>query len=728
MKRIYSTLFALTAFCGVAFADDVATSIAFYQSSPTSPALTPIVAPLYAVTFPDTQVGKTSAVTIFIQTPSSSNHTYTVNNPIVRGAAFSVGAISGTVMPQSNGFGSIVVNFSPTSAATDFASGTLQFSLKADNGLSFDYTFTLSGRVTSSRIVVSYALSSTNNQIVIQSGGTVSLPNTPVNTTTSATFTVSDTGTAPATVDSVSLTGAAYTLSGLSLLPTNLIAGGVFQFTVNFTPTAAQQYPGAVTLSVNGTVSTFTLTGIGVTSAISYETVTGTTAKPLVPGATVVFADTPADGVSKSTVSIRVSNTGNAVGTLSTINISGTDFSIANLPSLPTMLGAANATGTAPSSVLFDIVFQPSKPGPSTGRLQIGTDLFLLSGNGLGSLLTTAVDVGTGAVTVANKSTIAVPNTAVGSRRSIFIVVTNAGNHPATVSSFSVSGVGFSTPTPPALPIALAAGQSQRFEVRFAPVSTGTVTGTLAVNDQIFTLVGSGDPPPSLPAVTISGVGAMTDPLQQPSVALQIASAYTADVRGVLTLSFLSDSFSDDPAIQFANGSRTVNFTIPAGSTRANFDQLGTSAPFQTGTVSGRVVFSTSFTTGTVDITPGSAPSLTTTIPQGPPQLTSVRLGTQTDTTFELLISGYSTSRSVQQLALQLGGTTGTNLQTTAQTVDVSSAFTNWYASPLSRTFGSQFTLTLTLTVNGDPKALQSVAVTASNAKGTSAVKTVNLR
>jgi len=162
-----------------------------------------------------------------------------------------------------------------------------------------------------------------------------------------------------------------------------------------------------------------------------------------------------------------------------------------------------------------------------------------------------------------------VPNTAVGARRSVFITVTNTGNLPATVSSFSAAGPVFTTPTLPALPVALAPGASQRFEVRFAPVSIGAVTATLAINDQIFTLVGSGDPPAALPAITISGVSAQTDPLQQPSATVQLASAYPADLRGVLTLAFLSDSFADDPAIQFANGTRTVNFTIPANTTQA---------------------------------------------------------------------------------------------------------------------------------------------------------------
>ncbi len=718
MTKLFTSLLAVLAFAGSGRADDLASSINFYYQSSSNGTPVPVTPPLNAIAFPDTVSGKTSTVTLLIQTSQNSTHTYAIKTPLIRGAAFSVSQQSATVPPMASGFGTIAIVFAPT--AGDFATGTLQFTLVSENNLSFDYAFTLSGRVISSKVSTSYIVSPTNNQTTISSGNTISFPNTPVNSTSQATFVVSNTGTAPATVDSVSLTGDGYKLSSLSLVPASVPAGGDFRFVINFAPLAAKRYSGSLMVSINGTSGTYLLDGQGTIAALTYQTLTGTTAKPLLPGQTVTFPDTTADGVAKSTVTVQVTNTGNADGTLSNISISGADFTLANVPALPRVLPATNFS-------TFDVVFQPSKPGPTTGRLQIGNDVFLLAGNGLGSLLTVTVDYGTGPIPILNRGTIAVPNTAVGTRRSVFVTVTNTGNLPATVSSFSASGTVFTTPPSP-LPVALAAGQSQSFEVRFTPLATGAVTGTLTINDLLFTLVGSGDPPAALPAVTISGVSAQTDPLQQPTATVQIAKPYTSDLRGALTLTFLSDSFTDDPAIQFANGTRTVNFTIPANTTQAVFDQLGRSAPFQTGTVSGRVLLTANFTIGTVDITPTTAPSVSTTIPQGPPQLSSVRLGTVSSSSIQLLISGYSTSRSVQQLALQFTGVSGTNLQTTSQNVDVSSAFTNWYADPASRPFGSQFTLTLTLTVTGDINALQSVSLTASNAKGTSIVKSVALK
>ena len=723
--KFLTPLLAVFALCGIAAADDLPSSLTFYYTVSTAPALNPVTS-ITPITFPDTPLGKSSAVNFLIQTAQTSKNTYTIVNPLVRGTGFTLGGSSGTVPAMASGFGLIPISFSPTSG--DVANGLLTFTLATTTGLSFDYSFTLFARTTSPKVTTSYSLSSTNNQIVIQPGNTIPFPNTAINAIAQATFIVANSGTGPATVDSVSIAGDGFKLASLSLVPSIVSAGGDFRFMISFTPLAANHYTGSLTVSIAGVSGTYTLDGQGTSATLTYQTISGTTAKPLATGSTIAFPDTVADGVAKSTVTIQVTNTGNADGMLANVNLSGTDFTLANLPALPKTLAAANSTTGVSSSALFDIVYQPSKPGPSTGRLQIGNDVFNLAGNGLGALLTVAADVGTGPIAVISKGTIAVPNTAVGTRRSIFVTVTNTGNQSATVSSFSASGIVFTTPSLPSLPVALAAGQSQRFEVRFTPISTGAVTGTLTVNDQTFTLVGSGDPPAALSGVTISGVGAQTDPLQQPAISVRLASAYTSDLKGVLTLTFFSDSFADDPAIQFANGTRTVNFTIPANTSQAVFDQLGTTAPFQTGTVSGRIVFSTTFTVGSVDLTPATVPSLTTTIPPGPPQLSSVRLGTPGTNTFQLLISGYATSRSVQTLALQFTGASGTNLVTTSQTVDVSSAFTNWYSDPSSRAFGSQFTLTLTLTINGDINALASVSVTASNAKGTSGAKSVSLK
>jgi hypothetical protein len=379
-------------------------------------------------------------------------------------------------------------------------------------------------------------------------------------------------------------------------------------------------------------------------------------------------------------------------------------------------------------------VFFPAKAGVATGRLQVGNDLFNLTGTGLGAALSLAVDLGLGPVAVADKAIVSLPNTGVGDKRPVYINVTNTGNVQAIVSGIGVTGTGFSIVGLPNIPATLSPSQTIQFQVQFAPTTVAVVPGVVTVNDLSLTLLGVGAAPPALPAVTFTNLPTTVSPLQQPAVGLQLAAAYPYDLKGTLTLSFLSDSYVDDPAIQFATGGRTINFKIPANSTNAIFLQasganFGTLVPFQTGTISGVITLSAAaFTVGQVDITPGTFPSRSLQIPSGPPQLSSVRVDSMTGSQMVLLISGYSTTRSVSQLSFKFTGVPGSNVATSNLNVDVSSAFANWYSNSASATFGSQFTVSVTVTISGDPTALQSIAVTATNANGTSGAQTVTLR
>jgi hypothetical protein len=67
------------------------------------------------------------------------------------------------------------------------------------------------------------------------------------------------------------------------------------------------------------------------------------------------------------------------------------------------------------------------------------------------------------------------------------------------VNNFSLTGSGFSLVSPPALPLTLAPGASQSLTIRFAPTTSGTATGILAI--------GSNDPMTAQFPVTLSGLG-----------------------------------------------------------------------------------------------------------------------------------------------------------------------------------------------------------------------------
>jgi hypothetical protein len=388
----------------------------------------------------------------------------------------------------------------------------------------------------------------------------------------------------------------------------------------------------------------------------------------------------------------------------------------------------------APGDIaVFNVVFQPARAGTSTGRLQVGNDLFNLTGNALGAALSLSVDVGIGPTAVANKAVVTVPATTVGDKRLVYINVTNTGNQPTIINGIGVSGTGFTIPTLTG-PATLSPSQTIQFQVQFAPLTVSSVSGTVNINDQTLTLLATGQMPPPLPTVSFTNVPSVLGPLQQPTVGLQFSAPYPYEVRGVLTLSFISDSFVDDPAIQFATGNRAISFLIPANATQATFLQasgasLGTLAAFQTGTVSGAVSLAiTGLTVAQVDLTPATPTSKSYQIPASVPQLRTLQVRSFVGNQVVLQVSGYSTPRNLSQLSFQFTGASGANLTTTSLNLDVSGAFTNWYSSSASDVFGSQFAVSITATITGDPTALQSISVTATNSKGASAAQTVALR
>ncbi len=243
--------------------------------------------------------------------------------------------------------------------------------------------------------------------------------------------------------------------------------------------------------------------------------------------------------------------------------------------------------------------------------------------------------------------------------------------------------------------------------------------------------------PPPLPDIKFEGATGTQDALQQPAVGLTIASAYPLALTGSLTLAFNSDVFSNDPAVQFATGGRTVAFTIPANSTRAIFANNQNQIRVQSGSLAGSITLTPSINTteGSINLTPTTPPTLTLNVAPAAPRILGVALGSKTTTTITLLISGYATNRSVTTMRLQFTPVSGENVGTTDVTVPVEASFLGYYQGLASAPFGSLFTVSVPLTLAGDIKnvtsvtdTVQSVAVTLTNRVGTSNSVPLTLR
>lgn len=226
---------------------------------------------------------------------------------------------------------------------------------------------------------------------------------------------------------------------------------------------------------------------------------------------------------------------------------------------------------------------------------------------------------------------------------------------------------------------------------------------------------------PAVPAVSVSGPPSNADPNDAIQVRANLAGPFPVPIVGRFTLSFEANAvgaFSDDPRnVQFANGSRIFEFTIPANQTQA--PAVGLKA----GTVAGTIVLTAVLLRAGESAIPTPVPTTTRiVIGRLAPRVDRACLA-RTAAGFDAVVIGYSTPRQITGASFQFIPNAGANLQTTELApAGIGAAFTAWYQSAASQTngLGSQFRLVQPFTVAGAADAVRDVRVVLSNATGSS--------
>ncbi len=622
------------------------------------------------------------------------------------------------------------VTFAPTNANGAGAQVVIPYTEMATAGpVLNNILFSFIG--TSPAFSLDYALQPNNNIVSIQPGGTIPFRPTQINTTATGNLIIVDTGSGQGVISGVSLApSTVFSLFGTPGFPYTLTPGTTtasLSIGISYTPTAVENDTGQITITyLGGATATVNLTGSGATSTYTYTYLTGTggTPTPVKPGDTITLPSVPVSTTgttpASSNVIVQVTNAGNANGVINSINaVPSPPFGISNAPVAPPTL----APGGNES---FSVTFAPTQVGVQKGTLVVGNDTFALAGTGLGPQLTFSYVSNGTTIPVASGGAVVFPSTAVSKSEQVNFTVTNSGTSDAAISLVSASApfsVAAFTPT------TLKAGQSTSFMITFTPTTVGSVTQNLLVNSTQVPLIGAGSAPPALPSYTLSGPSGNVSPVSQSGVSLTLANSYPVDLDGTLTLT-TSGNYGTDSAVQFSSGSRNVNFTIPANSTDANFAGQGSQILLQTGTVAETVTLTPSFTTsGGVLITPSSPSTLQFTVPAEAPVLTTAAVTGQTNTTFNLMLVGYTTTRSLTSLNVTFTPASGFNIPTSKFTIDVSQAASGWFLSSQSiASYGGlfsitmPFTLTQTTTKAGQTalSSLASVSATVSNGTGTS--------
>ena len=225
------------------------------------------------------------------------------------------------------------------------------------------------------------------------------------------------------------------------------------------------------------------------------------------------------------------------------------------------------------------------------------------------------------------------------------------------------------------------------------------------------------------PALSIDGLPDTTTSNQNLPFTLRLASGFGLPVTGRLTLNFVPDVIhgADDPSIRFSNSARTIDFTIPAGSTQVGISVANPANA--TGTLAGTIRIDSVLNFAGAS-TPGPTRSIT--VRRAVPVITNLRL-TRTASTLELRIEGFTNTRQLSEARVTFTASGTVDLTTASQlTVNVQAAIQSWFASAASQPFGGQFALVLPFTVSGDAANITGVGVTIVNGEGPSSPATAN--
>jgi len=281
-----------------------------------------------------------------------------------------------------------------------------------------------------------------------------------------------------------------------------------------------------------------------------------------------------------------------------------------------------------------------------------------------------------------------------GGTKTILLTLANQTGESLTVGAIGFQGTAFSLAGASPAGAAIPSGASAEIQLVFSPVSAGIQQGTLTIGVAAFPLQGTGTapPPPVYPAVSLQFTPTVIASAEQGSLAVNLSSASASSGAGTVTLAFQPavTGVADDPAVTFADGTRSVAFTVAGGASQGQFTG-GPDVAFGAGTTAGVLTF-------TVTLGNQSAQS-TLTIPAATIGIDAAVAARDvscapsvvycTTTNIQLQINGWDNTRSASQLVFTFYNSTGGVIAPGNITVAAGSAFQQYFAaSDMAGVFG----------------------------------------
>jgi hypothetical protein len=464
----------------------------------TSPALT-VSAP--SLNFGDVQMG--SKATLQLTLTSSGTAPVTISSSTIAGQAFGISSVAYpagvTGWPATLNPGQQVVlsiAFAPDSA-TSFT-GDLAVASDASGG------------------AANVPLSGTGDAVpapnLTLSTTSIDFGQSAIGTKVSRTLTLTSTGNAPLNINTITVSGAMFSVGTVSV-PATLQPGQQLSVTVTFDPTTAASDAGTLTVTSDDPSgpATVSLGGTG----------TATTTPQLTVSPTVVnFGNVPLNVA--STQPVTLTSTGSAAVTIHAATVTGPGFSVtgANFP----------VTLNPNQAVTLQVQFDPTTAGAASGQMTVTSD----STTGATTQITLS---GAGTVAAVSQLTVSAGslsfgNVTVNSSATLPVTLTSSGTAPLTITAATVGGADF-TDSGATFPVTLNPNTSVTLQVKFNPTAAGGVTGQLTITSN------SAGGSPTQVQLSGTGTAAATAQLQVSATSLPFGSV-PVNSTATLTLTLIS--------------------------------------------------------------------------------------------------------------------------------------------------------------------------------------------
>lgn len=324
---------------------------------------------------------------------------------------------------------------------------------------------------TASGVSESFALQlNAARRILSASASRVSFGFVAINATATQTVVLTSSGTEAVTIESTALSGAGFSISGLTL-PVALSPGQVIVLNLAFNPTGSGNVNGQLSIATNSTSGqsvTINLSGTGTGTAGGGSGGggggsggggggSGTTPVPT----TLTCSSATLTGSGTESCNVTLSAAAPTNGLVVTLASNNPAVSVPASVMIPNGANSGGFTAAAAAVTTAQVA-------TLTATANGGTQSFAIQLNAAGALLT------------ASQASVAFGNVLLNALGAQTLTLTSTGTMPVTISAAALTGSGF-TMAGVSIPVTLNPGQSITLQLEFVPTIAGAATGQITV-------------------------------------------------------------------------------------------------------------------------------------------------------------------------------------------------------------------------------------------------------